>query len=71
MARRVVIRTYRLRPETVERIDRMTADQSIYPSSLVDVLLTVGLDLVERGALRVEKEPVEYVARGVIRGLTG
>lgn len=58
-----IARTYRLEPETVERLKALAEQLQAFDSPLVDLLLSRALDEVEAGRWPLRKEPVKYVVK--------
>lgn len=58
-----VTRTYRLDPQTVERIDELAAQLQCHQSPLIDMLLQRALEQVESGHWIARKEPIKYVVK--------
>ena len=53
-------RTYRLRRYTVQRLDQLAAEQTLWQSTLLEALLTYALDEVDAGRLRIHRRAVKY-----------
>ena len=50
-------RTYRLTPQTIDRLDRLAKETGVWQSQLVDGLLDMGLDYVEMGRWEIGTRP--------------
>ena len=53
-------RTYRLRTQTIERVDAQTKRLECWQSDLVDLLLERALGELESGNWELQKRPIAY-----------
>lgn len=53
-----IARSYQLRFRTIRRLVKLCQALGVYPSDLVDYLLTASLDRVDAGELVIETRPV-------------
>lgn len=55
-----IVRTYRLEPDTVRRIDALADELRTYQSPLIESLLRYALAEVDAGNIRLGRWPVKY-----------
>ena len=60
-------RTYRLRLDTVRRLDQLAGQENLWQSTLIDALLTQALDDLDAGRLRITRRAVKYELAGLVR----
>lgn len=53
-------RTFRLRQETISRLDELTKKFETYSSDIVDQVLEMGLDEIDSGRWVIDARPVKY-----------
>lgn len=58
--KQTVSRTYLLKPDTAQRINKLADQLGSYTSPLVDLLLTRALDEIEAGQWELQRQPVKY-----------
>ncbi len=55
-----IARTYRLRKETITRLERLAEQQEAWPGQLVQLLLDRALSEVESGKWKLRRQPIKY-----------
>ena len=60
MATPTTAKTYRLKAETLRRLQVLVSETGAYHSQLIDVLLTRAMDEIDAGRWTLKKKPVKW-----------
>lgn len=60
MSKESCARTWQVDRSTSEEINRLADALQVYPSDLVNMLLSRAIDALETGAWSIERKPVKY-----------
>ncbi len=55
-----IARTYRLKRETVKRLEQLAEQQDAWPGQLLEKLLERALSEVESGQWKLRRQPIKY-----------
>ena len=60
MATLTTAKTYRLKAETLRRLEALVTETGAYHSQLIDQLLTRAMDEIDAGRWKLKKKPVKW-----------